>query len=106
LGLPVIWTHASRRGHTLSDVVRWMARGPADLVGLAHKGRIEVGADADLVAFDPSATWTVDAAALHHRNPVTPYHGQTLRGQVVTTWLRGQVVDGDNPRGRLLEREP
>jgi allantoinase len=103
LGLPVIWTHASRRGHTLADVVRWMARRPADLVGLARKGRIEVGADADLVAFDPTATWTVDAAALHHRNPVTPYDGQTLRGRVVTTWLRGSPVSFDHPRGLLLE---
>jgi len=104
LGLPVIWTHASRRGHTLSDVVGWMARRPADLVGLARKGRIEVGADADLVAFDPSATWTVDAAALHHRNPVTPYHGLVVKGRVVSTWLRGSPA-GDFG-GRLLEREP
>ena len=38
------------------------------------------GADADLVAFDPTATCAVDPAALHHRHPVTPYAGQTLRG--------------------------
>jgi allantoinase len=81
-----------------------MARRPADLAGLVHKGRIEVGADADLVAFDSVASWVVDAAALHHRNPVTPYAGRTLEGLVRTTWLRGVPVDGTAPHGRLLSR--
>ncbi|WP_433791204.1 allantoinase AllB [Actinoplanes sp. CA-252034] len=105
LGLPVIWTAAAERGHTLADVVKWMARRPADLVGLRHKGRIAVGADADLVAFEPDETFVVDAHALHHRNPVTPYAGKVLRGVVRTTWLRGGVVTGDKPGGKFLARE-
>jgi allantoinase len=105
LGLPVMWTAARARGHTLADVVRWMARRPADLVGLTGKGRIAVGADADLVAFDPEAGFTVDPARLHHRNPVTPYAGKILTGVVRTTWLRGRTVTGDAPRGVLLTRE-
>ncbi|BEL12437.1 allantoinase AllB [Actinoplanes sichuanensis] len=105
LGLPVIWTAAAERGHTLADVVKWMARRPADLVGLRNKGRITVGADADLVAFEPDETFVVDAHALHHRNPVTPYHGKVLRGVVRTTWLRGNVVTGDNAGGEFLARE-
>jgi allantoinase len=105
LGLPVIWTAAAERGHTLSDVVKWMARRPADLAGLRQKGRIAVGADADLVAFQPDEEFTVDAHALHHRNPVTPYAGRVLTGVVETTWLRGRTVTGDAPRGRFLRRE-
>jgi allantoinase len=105
LGLPVIWTAARSRGHGLADVVDWMARRPADLVGLSGKGRIAVGADADLVAFDPEGSFVVDPHRLHHRNPVTPYAGQTLRGVVVTTWLRGQIVTGDAARGCFLTRE-
>ncbi|GIE77544.1 allantoinase [Actinoplanes philippinensis] len=105
LGLPVIWTAAAGRGHTLADVVTWMARRPADLVGLRNKGRIAVGADADLVAFEPDEEFVVDAHALHHRNPVTPYAGKVLRGVVRTTWLRGGVVTGDDPRGTFLARE-
>ncbi len=104
LGLPVIWTAARERGHRLADVVDWMARRPADLVGLRRKGRIEVGADADLVAFDPEGTFVVDPATLYHRNPVTPYAGKTLRGLVRTTWLRGREVTGE-PHGRMLTRE-
>jgi allantoinase len=105
LGLPAVWTEAHRRGIPLEDVVRWMSAAPADLVGLPYKGRIEVGADADLVAFAPDEPFTVDAARLHHRNPVTPYHGRTLRGVVRQTWLRGRPVDGVTPAGRLLERK-
>ncbi len=104
LGLPVVWTAARTRGFSLCDIVTWMSQRPSDLVGLVHKGRIEVGADADLVAFDPDATWVIDPAALHHRNPITPYAGRTVMGVVHRTWLRGQLVDGTTPRGALLER--
>ncbi len=103
LGLQAVWTGARDRGHALADVVRWMASAPADRVGLRHKGRIGVGADADLVRFAPDEEFTVDVAALRHRNPVSAYAGWRLSGVVRETWLRGVPVD-DVPRGRLLRR--
>jgi allantoinase len=103
LGLPVVWTAARRRGVPLSEVVRWMSAAPASLVGLTRKGAIEVGRDADLAVFAPESEFTVDAALLRHRNPVSAYHGRRLRGVVRSTWLRGAEVTG-TPRGRLLER--
>ncbi|MEY9930467.1 allantoinase [Catenulispora sp. GP43] len=101
LGLPAVWTGARARGFGLADVVRWMATRPAELAGLPAKGRIAVGCDADLVAFDPDAAFTVDPAALHHKNPVTPYAGRELHGVVRATYLRGEPVT-EAPRGRFL----
>ncbi|MDP4506336.1 allantoinase AllB [Nonomuraea turcica] len=101
LGLPAVWTEASRRGHGLGDVVRWMSANPAGLADISGKGGIKPGNDADLVAFDPAADNPVDAARLHHKNAVTPYHGRVLKGAVLTTWLRGRPVDGE-PHGRFL----
>jgi allantoinase len=105
LGLSLIWTAARQRGHNLPDVVTWMAQRTADLVGLHTKGRIAVGRDADLVVFDPTTEWTVDAAQLAHRHPISPYHGRTLTGRVIATYLRGKPILTEPtaiPRGRLL----
>ena len=92
LGLSAMWTEASRRGIPLASVLSWMSLGPADFVGLSHKGRIAVGADADLVAFAPDATFTVHADQLLHKNQVSAYDGRKLRGVVRRTWLRGSAV--------------
>ncbi|QVQ51817.1 allantoinase AllB [Spiractinospora alimapuensis] len=104
VGLPAVWTEARRRGHPLTDVVRWMATRPAQIAGLRGKGQLTVGHSADFVVFAPLSTLHVDAHALHHRNPVTAYDGRELTGKVVQTWLRGEEVILDDPRGHLLSR--
>ncbi|MFI5831306.1 allantoinase AllB [Streptomyces sp. NPDC051578] len=109
LGLPAIWTEARKRGRTLEEVARWMSTAPAALAGLAAKGAIEAGRDADFAVLAPEETFTVDPAHLHHRNQVTAYAGKTLHGVVKSTWLRGtQIADHGTPTeptGRLLERQ-
>jgi allantoinase len=93
LALPVVWTEAKRRGHTLADLVRWMCAGPARLAGLTgKKGAIAPGADADLVAFAPDESTIVSADRVQHRHKITPYAGETLRGAVHATYLRGNLV--------------
>lgn len=102
LGLPVIWTQARERGFSLVDVARWMASRPATLAGLAAKGRIAAGGDADLCVFAPDEQFIVDPGQLRHRHPLTPYAGRRLRGTVRATFLRGELIGSDVPRGRLL----
>jgi allantoinase len=104
LGLPVVWTEARRRGFPLSDVVRWMAEGPARLLRLKRKGRIGLGHDADFCVFAPDETFVVDLERLHQRHPLTPYDGRPLLGVVRSTWLRGEELTGERPRGQLLTR--
>jgi allantoinase len=105
IGLPVVWTEARRRGFSLTEVVRWMAERPAQLAGLERKGRIAPGCDADFCVFAPDEVSVVDPHRLHHRHPITPYSGRSLAGVVRGTWLRGQELAGDEPRGRLLTRQ-
>ncbi len=109
LSLPAVWTEARRRGHTLEDVVRWTSARTAELAGLdARKGAVAPGHDADFAVLAPDETFTVDPAALQHRNRVTAYAGRTLHGVVRSTWLRGErVLAGGEftaPKGRLLTR--
>lgn len=88
LTLPIVWTEASRRGHSLEDVMRWLSVGPAKLVRRPHG--IRVGGEANLVLFDPEAEFTVRGDKLEHRHRLTPYEGRKLRGVVKQTYLRGK----------------
>jgi allantoinase len=74
-------------------MARWMSAGPAALAGLSErKGRIAEGLDADLVIWDPDASFVVEPEQLHQRHKLTPYAGRTLFGAVVTTFVRGERV--------------
>lgn len=110
LSLAAVWTAARARGHGLEDVVRWMSERTSRLAGLDRKGAIAPGRDADFAVLAPDETFTVDPAALQHRNRVTAYAGKTLHGVVRSTWLRGErVVSGGEftaPKGHLLTRTP
>jgi allantoinase len=108
LRLPIVWTEGRRRGFGIEDMARWLCTAPAHLVGLeSRKGLIKIGYDADLVVWNPTGQFKVDANALHHRHKLTPYEKRALNGVVEKTFLRGRkIYDSgafdDQPRGLLL----
>jgi dihydroorotase len=70
---------------------------PARIGRLTGPGRpLEVGAPANLVLYDPAASWVVDPAALASKSRNTPFAERRLPGSVVATFLRGRptVLDG------------
>ncbi|HUC04880.1 MAG TPA: allantoinase AllB [Acidimicrobiales bacterium] len=64
----------------------------ARLLGLTSKGAVAPGFDADIVLFDPAATWTVRPETLLTRHRRSPFMGMTMGGVVVATLVRGTVV--------------
>lgn len=97
LVLPVVWTEAEKRGIALDRLPEWLCEGPARLASLSNKGKIAAGFDADLVVWKPEASFVVTPETLQHRHKVTPYTGETLRGVVTKTFLRGEEIYG-SPR--------
>jgi allantoinase len=92
-GLPIVWTGASERGFTCADLARWMCTRPAEWAGLGgRKGKIAPGFDADLVLWDPEASFTVKESIILHRHKLTPYEGRVLRGRVERTILAGRTI--------------
>jgi allantoinase len=104
LGLSVLYTEASKRGHSLERLFEWNARAPAELAGLgARKGRIAKGYDADLVIWNDRESFTVSAEQLKHKHKLTPYAGRTLKGRVRETYVRGtRVFPLSRPQGTFL----
>jgi allantoinase len=99
--LSVLWTDFVMRGIPLAKLVEWVSRTPAKMAGLgAHVGSIAPGMHANLVAFDKETTFTLTPEHLHYRHPISPYMGETLRGVVRSTWLRGERVY-ENRDGRV-----
>ncbi|MGS0683760.1 allantoinase AllB [Nakamurella sp. GG22] len=104
-GFASVWHEARKRGIPLSTVLNWMSYGPAELSGLEHKGRIEIGADADLVALADTETFSVTPDLIRHRHPITPYLGRELSGVVRARWLRGTELTDEMIAGKLLTHD-
>jgi allantoinase len=95
------------RGLPLETIASLTASAAARRFGLAGKGELAPGFDADLTLVDLRWTGTVELDDLHYRHRLSAYAGQAIRGRVVRTLLRGRTVyaDGDfdpEPHGRLL----
>ena len=112
--LPLLYTFGVESGKLeMADLVRLLSANPARIFGLwPRKGRLEPGADADIVLFDPAVEGVLKDDELHGAAGFSPYAGLRLKGRVRTTISRGQVVYdrgrviGDPAWGRFLERLP
>ena len=77
---------------SIEQVVRWMCEAPARVWDIVGKGRIEDGYDADLVLVDLSLQQTVLNENQQTKSGWSPWHGTTLQGWAVRTWVMGQQV--------------
>lgn len=96
---------------TLPRFVELVATNPARLFGLCpQKGTLLPGTDADIVLFDPSATWTMGQATSHSCNDWHAYEGIEITGKIRQVYSRGElIIDGEKclaqkGRGRYLQR--
>jgi dihydroorotase len=90
--LPLIFAVADESDIELEVALNAVTRMPADEFGLLRKGRLVIGADADLVALDPKVGKLVDESTLPSKSKWSPFHGQRLRGFPEQVWLRGTLV--------------
>jgi dihydropyrimidinase len=110
----LMYTYGVKRGRL--DIHRFvdaLSTRPAKLFGLfPRKGNIAVGADADLVVYDPDYCGTVSARTQHTNNDYNGFEGLAIEGRPLHVTVRGkvQVRDGlfvgDPGRGRLIRRRP
>jgi dihydroorotase len=68
-----------------------MSSRPAEILGLPQ-GRLEIGAPADLIRFDPDEPYVLDPATLHSRCKNTPFDEARMQGRVKLTIVAGDLV--------------
>lgn len=91
--MPVLLDAAASGRISYERLVRLYAENPADAYGLSpQKGRLEVGADADLIVVDPVIQWTIAASDLRSKAGWSPFEGRTITGRVQSTFLRGRLI--------------
>ncbi len=96
---PSAWRQCCRAGlrlvHTgeiaLPRLLAAMSSRPAEILGLPQ-GRLEIGAPADLIRFDPDEPYVLDPATLHSRCKNTPFDEARMQGRVKLTIVAGELV--------------
>lgn len=93
---PLMYSLLVERNLSPSIMARYCADRPARHHGLAAKGRIAEGYDADLMVIEPGE-FAFDQAGIVDRPELrwSPYHGRRMRGRVTSTFLRGRLIWND-----------
>lgn len=99
------------RGLSLEKVAGLLSGNVADRFGFTGKGRLEVGADADLALVDLYTLSTLKRERLLYRHKMSPYVGRAFTGKVVRAIVRGTTVFREGkivsePAGRLIQPDP
>ena len=105
LGLSLIWTEARHRGIPLEQVVSWMAGKPAELARLDRQGPARARLRRRFRRVRPRrglSWWTSPSSST--KTPSPPTTARPLSGVVRRTYLRGTLVDGRTPTGKLIRR--
>lgn len=109
----LLYTYGVSRGKlSLNRFVDSASTQTAKIFGLEKKGRISVGADADLVVFDPSYRGKISMKDHHVNNDYSGFDGVEIDGKPTVVTVRGQVAIkdgkfvGDTTRGKLIRRKP
>lgn len=90
--LPISLSVLVERGPLdLAELVGLMSTRPAQVLGL-DVGTLQVGARADVCAFDPDESWTVSSDTLKSKSKNTPWMGQTMNGRAKALWVDGSRV--------------
>jgi dihydroorotase len=93
--VPLLLDAAAAGRLTLERVIDLVATAPARRFGLARKGRLEVGCDADIAIVDLEAELEIRDEIVLSKIGWTPYAGRRVRGVVESTIVRGRVVYED-----------
>ncbi|HMP39752.1 MAG TPA: dihydroorotase [Roseiflexaceae bacterium] len=89
LGLALTLVHRGKMD--LVDLVAKLTEGPASVLGRTP-ATLRPGSPADIVVFDPDRSWTVDPTRFLSQGHNNPLAGQQLKGQVMLTMRRGEIV--------------
>jgi allantoinase len=105
--LQILLTHYEKQGLPLQNIAALTATNPAERFRLANKGRLEPGYDADLAMVDLGSSETLTKEKLFYRHKQSPYVGQTFKGIMKQTLVRGQTIfiDGEivaEPKGKFI----
>ncbi len=90
--VPLLLDHMNAGRVSLERLVDLTSAGPARLFGIAQKGRVAVGYDADLTIVDLKRRETIRNSWIGSRVGWTPYDGKTVNGWPIGTVVRGRKV--------------